>query len=80
VWSASDADGYVVEENDWDVKNGHYRVRVPEYPGSNVMVWIDVPDDADITEPNKAGPTMVWPIYCTMRAITYGSAALCRGA
>ncbi len=24
--------------------------------------WIDVPDDAVITEPNRAGRTMVWPI------------------
>ena len=63
MWSASDADGYVVEENDWDVKNGHYRVRVPEYPDSKVMVWIDVPNDSVITEPNKAGLTMVWPAY-----------------
>jgi hypothetical protein len=23
--------------------------------------WIDVPDDAVITEPNRAGRTMVWP-------------------
>jgi hypothetical protein len=24
--------------------------------------WVDVPDDALITEPNRAGRTMVWPI------------------
>jgi hypothetical protein len=24
--------------------------------------WIDVPDDALITEPNRAGRTMVWPM------------------
>jgi hypothetical protein len=23
--------------------------------------WIDVPDDAVINEPNRAGRTMVWP-------------------
>jgi hypothetical protein len=23
--------------------------------------WVDVPDDALITEPNRAGRTMVWP-------------------
>jgi len=59
----SNADGYVVEDADWEAKNGHYRVRVPEYPGSKVMVWIDVPDNSVITEPNKAGRTMVWPVY-----------------
>ncbi len=34
---------------------GIYRVRL----GND---WIDVPDDAVITEPNKAGRTMVWPM------------------
>jgi len=59
----SDADGYVVEDADWEAKNGHYRVRVPEGPNSKVMVWIDVPDNSVITEPNKVGRTMVWPVY-----------------
>jgi hypothetical protein len=59
----SNADGYVVEDADWEAKNGHYRVRVPKDPDSKVMVWIDVPDDAVITEHNKAGRTMVWPVY-----------------
>ena len=59
----SNADGYVVEDADWEAKNGHYRVRVPESPDSKVMVWIDLPDDSVITEQNKAGRTMVWPTY-----------------
>ena len=59
----SNADGYVVEDADWEAKNGHYRVRVPEGSDSKVMVWIDVPDGSVITEPNKAGRTMVWPVY-----------------
>ena len=59
----SNADGQVVEDVDWDTKNGHYRVRVPKEPDSKVMVWIDVPDSSVITEPNKAGRTMVWPVY-----------------
>jgi hypothetical protein len=57
------ADGYMVEDADWDTKNGHYRVRVPKALNSKDMVWIDVPDEAVITEPNKAGRTMVWPLY-----------------
>jgi len=40
---------------DWESKDGHYRVRL----GGK---WIDVPDDALITEPNRAGRTMVWPM------------------
>lgn len=50
----SDADGSVVQDPDWDSKDGHYRVRID---GD----WIDVPDEAVITEPNLFGQTMVWP-------------------
>jgi hypothetical protein len=25
--------------------------------------WWDVPDEAVINEPNRAGRTMVWPVY-----------------
>jgi hypothetical protein len=51
----SDADGFAVADPDWESKNGHYRVRLEGE-------WILVPDDAVITEPNRAGRTMVWPI------------------
>jgi hypothetical protein len=51
----SDADGSVVSDVDWDSKDGHYRVRLEGQ-------WIDVPDDAVITVPNRAGRTMVWPV------------------
>jgi hypothetical protein len=37
------------------LKDGHYRVRLEGR-------WIDVPDDAVVTEPNRAGRTMVWPM------------------
>ena len=36
-------------------KEGHYRVRLDNK-------WVDVPDEAVITEPNRAGRTMVWPM------------------
>jgi hypothetical protein len=49
------ADGQSVADPDWDSKDGHYRVRLENN-------WIDVPDDALITEPNRAGRTMVWPL------------------
>jgi hypothetical protein len=52
----SDADGVVVKDPDWDNDHGHYRVKLDGK-------WIDVPDDAVITEPNRAGVTMVWPLY-----------------
>ena len=48
------ADGFVVGDVDWESKDGHYRVQLEGR-------WIDVPDDAVITEPNRAGRTMVWP-------------------
>jgi hypothetical protein len=49
------ADGAAVSDPDWESMNGHYRVRIDNE-------WIDVPDDALITEPNRVGRTMVWPI------------------
>ena len=52
----SDADGSVVLDSDWESKDGHYRVRIRDK-------WWDVPAEAVITEPNRVGRTMVWPIY-----------------
>jgi hypothetical protein len=52
----SDADGSAVSDVDWDSDHGHYRVRLDG-------VWIDVPDDAVIKEPNRAGRAMVWPMH-----------------
>jgi hypothetical protein len=51
----SDADGSAVSDVDWESSSGHYRVRIEGE-------WHDVPEDAVITEPNRAGRTMVWPI------------------
>lgn len=53
---SSDADGTALSDVDWEVKDGRYRVRVERQ-------WIDVPDEAVIKEPNRAGLTMVWPVY-----------------
>jgi hypothetical protein len=62
----SDADGTAVADPDWRSKDGHYQVRLPSFSGvgdyNGPPEWIDVPDDAVITEPNRAGRTMVWPI------------------
>lgn len=59
----SDADGYALSDPDWESKDGHYRVRID---GN----WIDVPDDAVITVPNRVGRTMVWPIRYPPHTIT----------
>jgi hypothetical protein len=48
-------DGFAVSDVDWESKGGHSRVRLENN-------WIDVPDEALITEPNRAGRTMVWPL------------------
>jgi hypothetical protein len=44
-----------LESDDWESKDGHYRVRLDGQ-------WIDVPDDAVLKEPNKDGRTLVWPV------------------
>ncbi|MGY3550383.1 hypothetical protein ACVWZ4_005741 [Bradyrhizobium sp. USDA 4472] len=52
----ADVDGIAISDVDWDTTGGHYRVRISGE-------WVDVPDEAVITEPNRAGRTMVWPFY-----------------
>jgi len=52
----SDADGTALSDVDWEAKDGHYRVRIQGQ-------WWDVPEEAVIKEPNRAGRTMVWPVY-----------------
>jgi hypothetical protein len=51
----SDADGTAISDVDWESYSGHYRVRIDGE-------WVDVPEEAVITEPNRIGRTMVWPI------------------
>jgi hypothetical protein len=48
------ADGVSVKDVDWDSQEGRYRVRLHGE-------WIDVPDAALVTEPNRFGPAVVWP-------------------
>ena len=62
----SNADGRTISDADWESHNGHYRVRVPRYPDASSdsdMLWVDVPDEAVIKEPNRVGRTVVWPLY-----------------
>ena len=49
------ADGVSLQDVDWDTQDGHYRARIQGE-------WIVVPDDAVVTEPNRFGPAVVWPI------------------
>ena len=53
-------DGVTVADPDWESRDGRYRVRL-------YGEWIDVPDDALITEPNRVGRTMVWPMLLNGR-------------
>jgi|SRR5579884_970668 len=50
------ADGVTIEDVDWDTggSNGRYRVRLSGQ-------WIEVPDAAVVTAPNKFGRAVVWP-------------------
>jgi hypothetical protein len=59
----SDADGTALSDVDWESRDGHYRVRVPIAEGSDKSEWVDVPEDAILTQPNLSGRTMVWPFY-----------------
>jgi hypothetical protein len=48
------ADGFKVEDVDWDTQDGRYRVQLHGQ-------WIVVPDSAVVAEPNRFGPAVVWP-------------------
>lgn len=71
------SDALHLRDIDWETKDGHYWVAIPKDPnklddakhGKNVdSMWVLVPDDAVITEPNRDGATMVWPLYGSMGA------------
>ena len=49
------ADGFKVEDVDWDTQDGHYRVRLRGK-------WMTVPDEAVVKSENRYGPAVVWPI------------------
>ena len=48
------ADGATIKTDDWQSNNGHYEVRLYNR-------WVVIPDNAIVTEPNKAGEAVVWP-------------------
>jgi len=49
------ADGRTVADPDWGTEGDHYWVTVD---GQKLVV----PDEAVVTEPNKFGQTIVWPV------------------
>lgn len=61
----SEIDGSTLLDQDWESHDGHYRVRVPIAKGDASMIWVDVPDDAVVKEPNLFGRAIVWPFYTT---------------
>jgi hypothetical protein len=56
-------DGQTVEDADWESHDGHYLVRLPREKNGGEMIWVEVPDEAVIKEPNLYGRTVVWPLY-----------------
>jgi len=56
------ADGFSVQDVDWDTQDGKYRVRL-------YGEWIIVLDNAVVTGPNKFGLAVVWP-YMDTNGIT----------
>lgn len=57
------SDAYRVDDADWEVKDGRYRVRVPTVAGGDKLEWVDVPADAVVDVPNLSGHALAWPIY-----------------
>ncbi len=63
------ADGFSVEDVDWDTQDGHYRVRV-------YGQWLVVPDTAVVTEPNRFSALPLCGLITTATA-THKFAASC---
>lgn len=60
----SDADGQTVLDADWKSDQGHYVVRIHNKSAvGEPLIWVVVPDEAVLKEPNRDGRTIVWPIW-----------------
>ncbi len=55
-------DATSLEDPDWTMKDGKYRVRLQGE-------WLDVPDEAVIVVPNRYGPALVWPYTGSQKGI-----------
>lgn len=49
------ADGKSLDDPEWDLFAGHYRVRLDG-------VWLDVPEQAVVSGNNRIGRAIVWPV------------------
>jgi hypothetical protein len=56
TWCCEGDEATHLADEDWESKNGHYRVRIDGE-------WVEVPDGAVIDAPNRDGRTLVWPFY-----------------
>lgn len=50
------SDGWALQDTDWRTKDGRYQVFLADE-------WVDVPDNAVISEPNRYRKTVVWAHY-----------------
>lgn len=62
AWCCDITDGRALTDADWRSKDGHYQVKLRDD-------WLDVPEDAVITQPNKIGLTIAWIGYRNGEAI-----------
>lgn len=53
MWCCDISDGRTLLDADWRSSEGHYQVRYKDQ-------WLDVKEDAVITQPNRLGRTMAW--------------------
>lgn len=56
----SNADGALVVDGDWEQLPPVCDKCHPRYKVKIANDWVDVPDEAVVTEPNQAGVAMVW--------------------
>ena len=63
------ADGFSVQDVDWDTQDGHYRVRT-------YGQWLDVPDDAVVTEQTVSALPLCGPITTATATRKFGASCL----
>jgi hypothetical protein len=56
------ADGVRIDDVDWDTNGPTYKDGNATYRVRLGGQWLDVPPSAVVTEPNRAGPAIVWPL------------------
>jgi hypothetical protein len=62
-YCCAEADGFPLEDGDWDSQGEHYWANIPSNlfaPRSSDPKWVEVPDNALVKQHNKIGHAMVW--------------------